>query len=486
MQVTRRSLLRTLAAGSAALAAGTVPMRPEPAYSRPLGPVIAPVSGETVRLDLIAAERQLSLPCFAGRRLPLWTFTDAALPPVVRLRLGDRLVARVENRLPRAGEHISIHWHGIRLPNDQDGVAWLTQDPIEPGEAFDYAFTPPDTGTFFFHTHCNTVEQLGRGLAGILIVEGDETEPYDAEEVLVLRDWRVGDAGFLPFMTDEGASRAGSFGPIRSANGAPAASFRLPASADVRIRVLNVDASRLLSLGVEGAEAAVVAIDGIAVPPFPLKAWTMGPAMRADIVLRTPPEGGTARLVDYRPAKPFLLAAISTAGPPRRTGAFDPAPLRAARIAEPDLGRAERLPLTLSTTATADAVSAALEGPAGGIDDLCLSDRTFWALNKAAWPADGHRRLPPPLMVLRKGGSYVIEIANTTRQIHPMHLHGLTFKVLRSNKRDLPVHHADTVLLLPKERLEVAFVADNPGDWMIHCHLIEHQETGMMGYLRVA
>jgi FtsP/CotA-like multicopper oxidase with cupredoxin domain len=70
--------------------------------------------------------------------------------------------------------------------------------------------------------------------------------------------------------------------------------------------------------------------------------------------------------------------------------------------------------------------------------------------------------------------------------MHPIHLHGHTFKVLDSNKVDRPVHWADTVLLTPKERVRIAFVADNPGRWMFHCHIIEHQDTGMMGYVTVA
>jgi FtsP/CotA-like multicopper oxidase with cupredoxin domain len=90
------------------------------------------------------------------------------------------------------------------------------------------------------------------------------------------------------------------------------------------------------------------------------------------------------------------------------------------------------------------------------------------------------------LAVLERGKSYIFELSNTTPHQHPIHIHGHSFKVLRSNKRDLPIHHADTVLLQPKERVEVALVADNPGDWMLHCHIIEHQETGMMGIIRVA
>ncbi len=470
-----------------AAGAAAAPVR-RPAAA-PLGPMAEPAPGRTVALDLVAAERPRSLPCFGGRTLPLWTFSETDVLPVVRMRLGDRLRTRLVNALPRAGEHTSIHWHGIRLPNAEDGVPYLTQPPTAVGASHTYDFEPPDTGSFFFHTHCNTAEQLGRGLAGLLIVEGDETEPYDGEVVLAMRDWRIGeDGGFLPFLTDRGASGAGSFGTVRSVNGAPFAAATVPALADVRLRLYNIDASRVVTVGIEGAEAAVVAVDGVAVAPFPLAAWTLGPAMRVDVVVRTPAAGGRAVVHDLRPAKPVVLATLSAEGPAVRAGAFDPAPLRRARIPEPDLGAAERLPFAVSTTATGAAVGASLgDGPAlPGIDDLCLSDRTFWAINKAAWPADGHRSLPPPLAVLRRGATYVIELANTTRHIHPIHMHGHTVKVLSSNERPLPVHHADTVLLYPKERVEVAFVADNPGDWMIHCHLIEHQETGMMGYVRVA
>ena len=95
-------------------------------------------------------------------------------------------------------EHTSIHWHGVRVPNAMDGVPYVTQMPVLPREQFTYSFAPPDPGTFFFHPHCNTVAQLGRGLAGVLVVEGDETEPFDDDVVLVLKDWRVGEGWKLP------------------------------------------------------------------------------------------------------------------------------------------------------------------------------------------------------------------------------------------------------------------------------------------------
>jgi FtsP/CotA-like multicopper oxidase with cupredoxin domain len=481
---TRRSVLAATAGGALAALSPFLPAR---ATGRPLGPAPEPAAGRTVEIDLVAAERPRALPCFGGRELPLWTLSPETPLPIVRLSLGDRLRARLTNELPRAGEHTSIHWHGIRLPIDQDGVPFVSQLPVEtPGGSFTYDFVPPDTGSFFFHTHCNAVEQLGRGLAGLLIVEGDETEPYDGEVVLAVRDWRIAETGgFLPFLTDKGAGTTGSFGTVRSTNGETSPTVAVPATADVRVRLYNVDPTRILEVGLEGAEAAVIAIDGNAVTPFPLKSWRLGSAMRIDLVLRTPAAGRTATLYDYRVAEPYPLAVFAAGGEAVRAATFDPAPLRRPRVPEPDLANATRLTFEYASTAAGTALAATRE-QFPGIDDLCLSDRTFWAINKTSWPADGHNRLPPPLALLETGRTYVLELFNASKQFHPIHIHGHTFTVLSSTKQDLPRHLADTVLLVPRERLEVAFVADNPGDWMFHCHLIEHQETGMMGYVRVA
>ncbi len=482
--VTRRRFL----AGAGCLALGSGLVRSgRGAAATPLPPPAEPGSGRTVALSLVAAERPGTLPCFAGHRLPMWTLGDATWLPVVRMAIGDRLEAVFENRLPRADEHSSIHWHGIRLPNDQDGVPYLVQPPVEPGGSFRYAFTPPDTGTFFFHTHCNTIEQLGRGLMGILIVEGDTTEPYDADEVVMLRDWRIDlEAGaFSSFATKRGASKAGTYGNVRSANGAPEAVLGLPAGGDCRLRVINADPTRIMEVAIEGADAAVVAIDGVAVSPFPLAAWLIAPAMRVDLVVRAPGEGGVAHLVDRRADPALPLVRLVGAGAPRPARPFDPRPLRAGRIPEPDLAAAETLDFAFAPGGAAAVAPG--DGPGGPfLGPICVSSDEFWSINGTAWPGGDHARIPAPLAVLRRGRSYRFRMRNTSRIAHPIHIHGHSFKVLSSDRQALPVHHADTVLLLPEETVEGAFVADNPGDWMFHCHVIEHQETGMMAYIRVA
>ena len=449
---------------------------------------LAPASGEK-KLSFAAAERSLKLMGPDGPESRVWTY--AAEPfHLIRLRQGETLDIDFENRLP---EHTSIHWHGLRIPNDQDGVPYITQPPVRPGERHAYRFTPPDTGTFWFHPHCDTVAQLGRGLAGVMVVEGDETKPYDADLVLVLKDWRLdattGDC--LPFTTTRGALRAGTFGTVRTANAQVAPTMKLPAGGDCRIRILNLDSTRIGDLSFEGMEAAVVAIDGNPVAPFPLTDWRLGPAMRLDVVVRAPKAGGQGALLDYFAAKPVTLATFTGEGEDRPSRPFDPAPLSESDIPEPKLKGAGRLKFAFATAAGGKAALAA--SAEGGdaldqalLDSLCASDKVNWSINGDSWPAGDHSRVPPPLFALQLGRSYVAELTNETPHVHPVHLHGFTFKVLSSTRAGTPVHHADTVLLTPKDRITIGFVADRPGDWMVHCHLIEHQETGMMGYVKVA
>ncbi|WP_119274986.1 multicopper oxidase family protein [Taklimakanibacter deserti] len=478
--LTRRAAIAGLGVGLVAPALLSLPRRPA---ARPL--LTPPVAGAPALHDvtLEAKARSVKLLGKDGPESTLWTYGDE-LFPVLRLKRGDRLRATLKNSL---GEHTSIHWHGVRVPNDMDGVQYVTQKPVEPGESFTYDFSLPDTGTFFFHPHCNETGQVGHGLLGVVIVAGDESEAFDDEAVIIAKDWRLAEDGsFLPFSTDSGAARAGTFGTLRTVNGVKRFARKVPAAADIRLRLLNLDATRMMDVGVEGAEARIIAIDGNPVEAMPLDSWRMGAASRLDLVLRTPKAGGKVRLRDYFPTEIFDLAELEAEGPDRRAEPFDPAPLYASRVPEPDLAGAETQPFVFG--AASDAIASFIDtldpdDPLSKVilDDLCTASRTFWAINKRSWPNDGHRNLPPPLARLKSGKSYRFTLQNATPHPHPIHLHGHTFKVLGSSKRKLPVHYADTVLVLPKERIEIAFVAA-AGKWMFHCHILEHLETGMMGY----
>ncbi len=437
--------------------------------------------------NLNASEHPLILP---GQDMPVaaWTYGETPFP-VFRARRGETVRARLVNGLR---EHTTIHWHGIRVPNAMDGVPYVTQSPVLPGEDFQYEFSLPDPGLFFFHPHCNTAEQFGRGLAGILIVDDETVGDFDDDILCALRDWRVdGEGGFLPFVTNEGAGRAGSFGDLRTTNLCVAPEIDVPAGADIRLRIVNLDPTRSGEIGLAGADAAVIAIDGNAVEPFPFSSWRLGPAMRLELCLRTPSDGGVFRLVDYFAAEPVLLAAFTARGTSRRKVAFQPAALPVARFPEPEVANARlhELELSASAVATQYADLAPIVLPDGRtinlLDSLCTSTETLWAVDGRTWPEQGHENAPPPILRFAQGETAYIEFFNSSRFPHPMHLHGHTFKVLSANELIRPVHWADTVLVMPDERVRIAFVADNPGNWMLHCHIIEHQETGMMAWFEV-
>ncbi|MGE0238888.1 MAG: multicopper oxidase family protein [Parvibaculaceae bacterium] len=479
--LTRRAAIAALGTGLAAPALLSLPRRPVAKALLAQRPLAA--TSALHEITLAAKARRHRLLGNDGPQSMLWTYGDE-LFPVLRLKRGDRLRATLKNSL---AEHTSIHWHGVRVPNEMDGVQYVTQKPVEPSDSFVYDFTLPDTGTFFFHPHCNETGQVGHGLVGVLIVEGDESQPFDDEAVIIAKDWRLAEDGsFLPFSTDGGAARAGTFGTVRTVNGTRHFTRKVPAGADVRLRILNLDSTRMMDVGVEGAEARIIAIDGNPVEAMPLDSWRLGAASRLDLVLRTPKAGGKVLLRDYFPAEIFDLAELVAEGSDRRQEPFDPAPLYAPWVPEPDLAAAEAQAYVFG--AASEAIASFIDtldpnDPLAKVilDDLCTASRTFWAINKRSWPNDGHRNLPPPLARLTPGKSYRFMLQNATPHPHPIHLHGHTFKVLGSSKRALPVHYADTVLVLPKERIEIAFVAA-PGKWMFHCHILEHLETGMMGY----
>jgi FtsP/CotA-like multicopper oxidase with cupredoxin domain len=491
--VSRRRALGLFAGGAAGVIAGS-------ALSSPPRPAVLPrrrpqrEAARTHDLVLRAAERKVRLLGPDGPETTVWSYTDE-LFPVLRVRQGDRMAVTLKNELT---QHTSVHWHGLRLPNAMDGVQYVTQPPVEPGQSFRYDFTLADTGTFFFHPHCNESGQIGHGLAGILVVEGDEVRVPDDEVVLAIKDWRLNpDGTWLDFVTPQGAARAGTFGTVRQVNGRSGYSRSFAPGSEIRVRLLNLDSTRVVEVGVEGGEAALVAVDGHPIPPVALdssgiETWRMGPAMRVDLLVRIPPAESALRIVDYFSAEPWEIARFAATGEPlsRQRRSFEPAILSAADIPAPDLKSAERLSFAFS--AASSSVASFGEGldPADPLtkvlmDSLCVRDGSYWAINKASWPSDGHFAVPPPLAVLKAGRSYVFELMNATPHPHPIHLHGHVFRVLSSSRTRLPQVHADTVLLSPKERVEIAFVAA-PGAWMFHCHILEHLETGMMGWIRVA
>jgi FtsP/CotA-like multicopper oxidase with cupredoxin domain len=412
----------------------------------------------------------------------VWTYDGTVPGPVVRLRQGAPARLVVENRLD---EETTVHWHGIRLPNAMDGVPGLTQPPIRPGETFVYEFTPPDAGTFWYHPHANSLQQLGRGLAGALIVEERAPVAVDRDLLWLLSDWRLSSktqiaAGFGNAME---AAMAGRIGNVVTLNGAVLNEEPVRAGERVRLRLVNAALARIMAMRFEGHRPVIVAIDGQPCAPHEPEGGRilLGPAMRIDIVLDMQGEPGNRYSVvdDFYDGHSYVLTNLLYGNEAllRRQPLDSALDLPRNRLPQPDLAAAERHELTLE--------GGMMGGMRRGMGGM-MGGGPAWSINGMSMTGDGHAGMEPALTFLR-GRSVVLKLRNDTAWWHPMHFHGHSFLVLRRN--GMPVPHRqwqDTVLMAPKDAVEVAFVADNAGDWMLHCHVMDHQMTGMMTILRVA
>lgn len=400
---------------------------------------------------------------------------EGAQPPTLRLKKGQPFAARLVNQLK---EPTTIHWHGLRIDNRMDGVPFLTQPYVYTNETFDYAFTPPDAGTFWYHPHCNTLTQMGRGMTGLLIVENPADPAFDHEVVLNLRDWRLGNDGqFIDPFKPRDAAKAGTYGTYRTANWQDNPVHDAPAGGIVRVRIAMTDVTRLYSFGLDGAEAMVIALDGNPVAePFALDRYLAGPGQRIDLALRMPEtEGAVATLTNYRTSPAYPLARFRAVSASLKRDLRDVKALAPNPVIEPVIRDAEVVPLELTATA---------EG-APPKDSFCGSlGYNFWAINKTPWSGDTPDPMAP-LAEMKLGRTYILRLANRTPHAHPIHLHGMSFKVLSSSQGAVRPIFTDTYLIQPDEVAELGLVADNPGDWVIHCHIIEHQKTGMTAFLRV-
>lgn len=245
-------------------------------------------------------------------------------PPVLRLRQGQRFNARVINGLD---DYTTMHWHGLRLPNAMDGVPYLTQFPIAPSEAFDYSFTPPDAGTYWYHPHCMTMDQMALGLTGVMVVDEHDDPGFDSEVILNLRDFRLGDDGeWLDLWTPRGAARAGTLGTVMTANWRRDPIYGAPAGGLVRLRLAATDTTRIYRIFVPGMDGRVIAWDGhpLRVPvevPTEAAPHMLAPGQRLDLALRMPSSEGRELAV-------MTATAAARAGSP----AFGPRPPISAAI----------------------------------------------------------------------------------------------------------------------------------------------------------
>ncbi|HEV7730948.1 MAG TPA: multicopper oxidase family protein [Candidatus Binatia bacterium] len=406
------------------------------------------------------------LPMFDGRPLHVWAYDGTVPGPILRARVGERLRVTFTNRLP---DDTTVHWHGVRLPNAMDGAPGVTQPPVKPGDTFVYDFVPRDAGTFWFHPHLRSSEQVERGLYGVLIVDEAKPPPYSRDVVWVLDDWRLGADGEIDprFNTPGDLMHDGRWGNVVTVNGKLNEVLEVRPGERIRLRLLDTANGRVFEPDFGELTPQVIAVDGLYTPqPLPLGGFELAPGNRLDLDLTVPSDWSGREIVvtDRFTRRPFPLATIRVAGEPVPTPDF-PSP---AQGYVPTWRVPDEVPVT-----TID-IDARRGGPFG----------IEWTLNGLAHV--GHHAMTP-LATLPRGRFAHLRFTNRSYRLHPMHIHGTFFKVLARNGSavDEP-YWRDTALVHPQETIDVGLVPLDVGDWMLHCHILEHAEAGMMTTVRVS
>lgn len=452
-------------------------------------PMAAAGDDPAVPLVLTPAPGKATLGDAGGSETAVWCYNRLVPGPELRIPQGRPVRFAVDNALD---EGTTIHWHGIRVPNAMDGVPGLTQPLIEPGTRFVYEFTPPDAGTFWYHPHADSLQQLGRGLAGPLIVEEAEPVFADRDLVWMLQDWRlVADQQIAPgFGRPMDAVMNGHVGNVVTLNGKRSVDQAVTAGERLRVRLINGALARIMALRFEGHRPVIIAVDGQPCEPFEPDGArvVIGPAMRVDIILDMQGDPGQRYAVvdDYYDTLAYELTNFAySSGQPVRTHPADASiKLPANPIPEPDLGNAQPTDLHLQGGM---AGAGALMGLGGlnGVMTPGMDGSAAWAVNGMSMTGDGQAGMTP-MATFQRGQSVLLTMRNDTAWSHPMHIHGHSLKVLTRNGASVPHRQfADTVLLAPRDVVTCAFVADNPGDWMLHCHVADHQMAGLMTVFRV-
>ena len=473
LRLTRRRLLGGALGVGAITGLSACGLGGSPTTAPPL-PSTRPTTGTVRDFTLTARPVQVDL---GGQVVSTWAYGDTIPGTPLRATAGDRVTVAFTNNLPAP---TSVHWHGLAIRNDMDGVPGVTTPEVPPGGAFAFDFVVPDPGTHWFHPH--TGLQLDRGLYAPFIID-DPNEPgdYDHEWILILDDWTDG-VGPSPdqILADlqsagaNGSMMGGMMGggmmgadsgdvtyPLFLINGHPANDPDVLAATPgqkVRLRIINAGADTIFDVALAGHDLTVTHTDGYPVNPVtaPTLRIGMGERYDATVILAD----GVFPLVAEPVGKDGLARAII------RTGS-GPVPKADYRPSELD-----GYPLTVDTLTVAPGAALPARDP-DTVQRLALAG----SMGPYVWTINGRTYDQTVPLTIRAGQAGRIRITNHSMMSHPLHVHGHTFQLGPAGGNG---PRKDTVLIPPMGAVAVDFAATNPGTWMIHCHNAYHAEAGMM------
>jgi FtsP/CotA-like multicopper oxidase with cupredoxin domain len=401
-----------------------------------------------------------------GVTTPVWSYNGMLPGPFIRAAVGDTLIVHFKNSLP---EPTTIHWHGLRVPNDMDGAPGMTQTPVAPGGMFRYEFVLRDAGTYWYHPHLNSAAQVGWGLYGPIVVEDPaDSSAFGDDLVLVLSDVSL-DAKAQLVPKDNGGAFGDLFGRegnVVLVNGKVRPRLKARVGKPQRWRLINASRARYFAFALRDHTLVRIGGDnGLAARPEPLTRVSVVPGERMDLVYTPSFARGTTAALRWLPTdrgygtafnrSPETILEIETVDEPPVTP--NPIPERLREI--PSIDTSQAVPHTIDLTIANQ----------GSSVEMGINGVPSW---KAA-----------PLHA-RIGETHVWTVSNDTAFDHPFHLHGFFFQVIDDAR--IP-EWKDTVNVPVKSKVRLAIRFDErPGMWMYHCHILDHAEVGMMGHVHLA
>ncbi|OXS54961.1 copper oxidase [Cohnella sp. CIP 111063] len=458
------------------------------------------LTGKEFNLTAVASNQEIA----PGKTLPVWTFNNSVPGPELRVKQGDTVKINLRNELP---DPVTIHWHGVPVPNEMDGIPGVTQNAVQPGESFTYQFQATVPGTYWYHSHQDGVNQLDRGLYGSFIVEGDDVQKVDRDYTLLLDEWMssgmdmsqgassdmdmdmsgmdhsgmdMGDSNMD--MEDSNMDMGGmemdmahdmSMYDLYTINGKSGDLVKpLVVKEGEKVRIRLVNAGYLShQIHLHGHDFKITATDG-----QPLNnpgvvtdnVVTLAPGERYDLEFEAT-NPGKWLIEDHgdNNAVKGMKAWIAYEGSTEQTDKANEKEMLGS-VDLTSYGQLGKASLSLDQSYTMEYTM--------NLNTESKKGETVYTINGKTFPET------EPLPV-KKGDTVKVRLVNQSKSDdHPMHLHGHFFQVLSKNGKPLegsPIIK-DTINVKPGEEYVIAFIADNEGNWMFHCHDLHHASAGMV------
>lgn len=449
-------------------------------------------ASNVVEISLEARETDVEVT--PGHVVHLWTYNGVLPGPRIEANVGDRVIVHLKNSLP---ESTTVHWHGLRVPAAMDGSP-MVQMPIEPGTTFTYDFVVPDAGTFWYHPHVRSNEQVERGLYGSIVVRGQNEPRTTSEHVVVLDDMLLDDSWQLAPFEDPRAmsmqTMVGREGNVILANGRTKPVLSVARGGRHRFRFVNAANARYFRLAVPGQKLTVIGSSGgLMATSYEVSDVLLVPGQRVDLLVQV--DGYNDVSFESLPYNRGHMAGTSSTFP---LFALHPSGQAPEVLATPtSLGDVPTLsaPSVTRTLKLGESMMGGMGGMAGmgGMGGMGhMGHRTATATATASstsgmFTINGEAYPNVTPLVAKLGAVEDWALVNTSMMDHPFHLHGFRFQVV-SRQDGFPLLSAweDTVNVKANQTVTVRMrLEDHAGSWMFHCHILEHAEAGMMGELNV-